>query len=184
MRLNWQINLGFPGVSMVKNLPAKAGDTSSIPGSGRSLGKGNGNPLQYSCWDKPMDRGAWQATVHGVTESQTRLSIRACPSNHQWEKGTRQDISWIYISSRDTQTPKPGLHQSHPSRFILRGHPWTPLFRFPGPLLPIDSSKKCLFLRLPELGSTVFIQTFHRRALSWTPGAIEQLPTSYISYTW
>ena len=49
----------------VKNLPANAGDTGSIPGSGRSSGEGNGNPLQYSCLGNPMDRGAWQATVHG-----------------------------------------------------------------------------------------------------------------------
>ena len=49
----------------VKNLPANSGDTGSIPGSGRSSGEGNGNPLQYSCLGNPMDRGAWQATVHG-----------------------------------------------------------------------------------------------------------------------
>ena len=49
-------------------------DPGSIPGSGRSLGEGNGNPLQYSCLEKPMDKGAWQATVHGVAKSQTCLS--------------------------------------------------------------------------------------------------------------
>ena len=57
---------------MVKNLPANAGDTGdagSLPGSGRSPGVGNGNPLQYSCLEKPMDRGAWRATVRGVTKS-------------------------------------------------------------------------------------------------------------------
>ena len=52
---------------MVKHPPAKAGDAGSIPGSGRSPGEGNGNPLQYSCLENPMDR-AWQATVHGVTK--------------------------------------------------------------------------------------------------------------------
>ena len=51
-----------------------AGDLGSIPGSGRSTGEGNGNPLQYSCLENPMDGGAWWATVHGVTKSQTRLS--------------------------------------------------------------------------------------------------------------
>ena len=56
---------GFPGDSVVKNLTANARDTVSIPGSGRSFGEGNGNPLQYSCLGNPMDRGAWQATVHG-----------------------------------------------------------------------------------------------------------------------
>ena len=56
---------------MVKNLPANAGDTGLIPGSGRSPGEGKGNPLQYSCLGNSMDRGAWQATVHGVSELDT-----------------------------------------------------------------------------------------------------------------
>ena len=57
---------------VVKNLPASAGgirDTGSIPGSGRSPGEGNGNPLQYSCLENPMDRGAWWATVHRAAKS-------------------------------------------------------------------------------------------------------------------
>ena len=53
---------------MVKNLPANAGNEGLIPGSGRSSGEGNGNPFQYSCLENPMDRGAWWATVHGVTK--------------------------------------------------------------------------------------------------------------------
>ena len=65
---------GFPGGSMVNNLPANAGGLGLIPGSGRSPGKGNGNPLQYSCVGNPMDRGAWQAAVHGVAKSQIQLS--------------------------------------------------------------------------------------------------------------
>ena len=59
---------------MVKNLPAGAGDADSIPGSGKSLGGGNGNPLRYFCLGNPVDRGAWKATVHGVAKSQTQLS--------------------------------------------------------------------------------------------------------------
>ena len=66
--------LGFPGGSVVKNLPDSEGDSGSIPGLGRSPEEGQGNPLQYSCLKNPMDRGAWQATVHGVTKSWTRLS--------------------------------------------------------------------------------------------------------------
>ena len=62
---------GFPGGSVVKNPPANAGDKDLIPGSGRSSGGGNGNPLQYSCLGNPMDRGTWQATAHGVTKSRT-----------------------------------------------------------------------------------------------------------------
>ena len=63
---------------MVKNLPANAGDAGSVPGSGRSPGEGYGNPLQYSSLGNPMDRGAWQVTVHGITkESDTteRLTL-------------------------------------------------------------------------------------------------------------
>ena len=55
-------------VQMVKNPPADMGDTCSSPGAGRSPGEGNGNPFQYSCLGNPMDRGAWRATVHGVTK--------------------------------------------------------------------------------------------------------------------
>ena len=60
--------MGFPSGLAVKNLPANAGDAGSIPGLGRSPGEGNGNPLQYSCLENPMDRGAWQAAVHGVAK--------------------------------------------------------------------------------------------------------------------
>ena len=59
---------------MVKNLPANTGDPGSVPQLGRSPGEGNGNPPQYSCLGNVIDRGAWQATVHGVTKSQTRQS--------------------------------------------------------------------------------------------------------------
>ena len=60
--------LGLPGGAVVKNLPDNAGDMGSIPWSGRSPGRGNGNPLQYSCLDNFMDRGVWQATVPGVSK--------------------------------------------------------------------------------------------------------------------
>ena len=72
---------------MIKNLPANAGDirdAGSIPGSGRSPGGGHGNPLQYSCLEYPMDRGAWRAVVHRVAQSQTllgRLSTHAHTAN-------------------------------------------------------------------------------------------------------
>ena len=59
---------------MVKHLPANAGDMSLTPGSGRSPGEGNGNLLQYSCQENPMDRGTWWATAHGVAKSQTQPS--------------------------------------------------------------------------------------------------------------
>ena len=64
-------NKGLPGGSDSKDSSCKEGDLGSIPGSGRSPGEGNGNPLQYSCLENPMDRGAWWATVHGVPKSRT-----------------------------------------------------------------------------------------------------------------
>ena len=64
----WLSYLCFPGGSVVKNPPANAGNTGLIPGSGRSPREGNGNPLQYSCLGSLMGRGAWWATVHGVTK--------------------------------------------------------------------------------------------------------------------
>ena len=60
-----QVKWGFPGGSVVKNLPVVQGDEDSIPGLGRSPGEGNGNPLQYSCLGNPMDRGVGWATVVG-----------------------------------------------------------------------------------------------------------------------
>ena len=65
---------GFPGGSEVKRSACNAGDLGLIPGLGRSPGEGNGNPLQYSCLENPMEGRAWQATVHGVAKSWTRLS--------------------------------------------------------------------------------------------------------------
>ena len=65
---------GFFGSSEGKESARNAGDPGSIPGSGTSPGEGNGNPLQCSCLENPMDRGAWRATVHGVAKSWTQLS--------------------------------------------------------------------------------------------------------------
>ena len=64
----------FPGGSEVKASACHAEDLSSVPGLGRDPGEGNGNPVQYSCLENPMDRGAWWVTVHGVANSRTRLS--------------------------------------------------------------------------------------------------------------
>ena len=73
---------------VVKNPPANAGDVKDsglMPGLGRSYGGGHGYPLQYSCLENPMDRGAWWATVRGVTKSQTRLNDLARTHVHQYE---------------------------------------------------------------------------------------------------
>ena len=65
---------GFPGGSMVKNVPDNAGDAGLITGSERSPGEENGNPLQYSCLGNPMDRGAWWVTVHRAAKNQMQLT--------------------------------------------------------------------------------------------------------------
>ena len=72
----YRLNLSWASLvaQRLKRLPSMQVDLGSIPGSGRSPGEGNGNPLQYSCLENPMDRGAWWATVHGVAKSWTRLS--------------------------------------------------------------------------------------------------------------
>ena len=67
----------FPGGRVIKNLPPNGGDprdVSSVPGLGRSLGGGNGNPLQYSCLENPTNGGDWWTTVHGVSKSRTQLN--------------------------------------------------------------------------------------------------------------
>ena len=73
-RLTSSSSKGFPGGSEVKAAASNVRDPGSIPGSGRSPGEGNGNPLQYSCLENPMDGEAWWATVHGVAKSRTQLS--------------------------------------------------------------------------------------------------------------
>ena len=79
----------LPNGSAVRNLPANAGDLGSIPGWGRSPGEGNGNLLQYSCRGNPMDRGAWRATVHAVTESDRPERLK-----QQVEGRSRRTFSW------------------------------------------------------------------------------------------
>jgi len=72
--IHFGVRLPCPCGSNVKESACNAGELGSIPGSGRSPGEGNGNPLQYPCLENPMDRGTWWATVHEVTRSQTQLS--------------------------------------------------------------------------------------------------------------
>ena len=71
---NLMCHLGFPGGSLSKESASNAGDLDSVPGLGRSPGEGNGYPLQYSCLEKPTDRGTLWATVHSVAKSRTQLS--------------------------------------------------------------------------------------------------------------
>ena len=75
--------MAFPGGSVVKNPPANEGDASLIPGSGRSPGGGNGNPLRYSCLGNPMDGGAWWATDHGVSRVGHNLMTNPPPTMYK-----------------------------------------------------------------------------------------------------
>ena len=71
--------MNLPHSSVGKESACNAGDLSSIPGLGRSPGEGNGNPLQYSCLENPMDRGAWWATFHGVSRVRHDLATKPPP---------------------------------------------------------------------------------------------------------
>ena len=117
----------LPGSSDGKATASNAGDLGSIPGWGRSPGEGNGNPLQYSCLENPMDRAAWQATAHGVAKSRTRLSgftILYVPPIHAqgldtyctWVGGVPQSLPscWAFIHLAPSTTPRKPILTSPP----------------------------------------------------------------------
>ena len=117
--------IGFPGGSKVKASACSAGDLGLIPGSGRSPGEGNGNPLQYSCLENPMDRGAWWATVHGVAKSRTRLSDFTCSLVHTIEH-TPSSVSFLWhsrpVNKLSGQFLYPTFHRDLsqlPSQFVF-----------------------------------------------------------------
>ena len=93
----------FPGGSDSKASVYNAGELSSIPGLGRATGERNGNPFQYYCLEKPMDRGAWQATVHGVAKSWTRLSdfTSICSTSLHYMEGIIQSVGDIGLEKID-----------------------------------------------------------------------------------
>ena len=97
----------FLGCAVVKNPPTNAGDKgdiSSIPRSGRSLGGGNCNPVQYSCLENSKDRVAWQATVHRITTSWTHLSTHACM--HAWTTGYKTKAQLPLLKSYEQKKKK------------------------------------------------------------------------------
>ena len=102
--------MGFPGGSDGKESACNAGDPGSVLGLGRSPGEGNGNPLQYSCLENPMDRGAWWAAVHGVAKNRTRLSDFTFTFHfHALEKEMATHSSVLAWRSPWTEEPG-GLH--------------------------------------------------------------------------
>ena len=88
----------FPGGSVVKNSPANGGGSGSIPGSGRSPGQKNGNPLQYSCLEISMDKGVWRATAQGVTNG-LDMTDQLNQQNHVHMEHILQPSSFVIISS-------------------------------------------------------------------------------------
>ena len=96
----------FTGGSEVKASACNVGDLGSIPGSGRCPGEGNGNPLQYSCLESPMDGGSWWAAVQGVSKSWTRLS--------NFKKKKKKDYAGR-MPSRNAATSRPGETAVFPS---------------------------------------------------------------------
>ena len=139
---------GFPGGSEVKASAWNAGDLGSIPGSGRSPGEGNGNPLQYSCLENPMEGEAWWATVHGVAKSRTRLSYLTLNYTDflypqivniyirwAWSILLFQKVSeWVKSLSRVWlfATPWTVAYQASPSMGFSRQEHWSGL-PFPSP---------------------------------------------------
>ena len=94
----------FPSGSDGKASAYNMGDPGSFPGLGRSQAEGNGNPLQYSCLENPMDRGAWEATVHGVAKSRTQLSDFTLTLNFQ---------NTCEASTSNSQNHSRELHSRH-----------------------------------------------------------------------
>ena len=141
---------------MVKNPPANAGDVGSVPGWGRSLGEGRGHPLQYSCLENSMDRGAWRATVH---------------------RGLKKSDTTEALSTQHT-------HISPPSLASLPPHPNpTPLFHSSrGPSQPRDQTQvsrttgRVLTIWAPPPRDPLPTPLGHHKALSWAPRATQQLP--------
>ena len=101
------LDYGFPGGSDSKASACMAGDLGSIPGSGRCPGEGNGNPLQYSCLENPMDGGVWWVTVHGAAKSRTRLSdFTFFLSFRLWETSQTSEEPIIYCVEFETRKDK------------------------------------------------------------------------------
>ena len=126
---------------MVKNPPActaDAGDVALIPGSGRSPGGGNGNPLQYSWLENRMDRGVWWATVHGVAKNQTQSSTHASKLSLMFVKSLAWGGKCMLLLSRFSHvrlcaTPKMAAYQDPLSLGFSRQEHWSGL-PFPSPM--------------------------------------------------
>ena len=150
----------FPGGSDSKESAYNGGDRGSVPGLGRSPGEGNDNPLQYSCLENPMDRGAWQATVHGVEKSWTQLNI--------WALGLNNRYKWTLVK-RSFHQGLPWWSSGRPLCFQCRGHIWS-LVRELRSHMPGDTGKK----KKQKQKTEVFTRPHHLP--SWDEeGAVERV---------
>ena len=140
---------------VVKNPPANAGDLRDealVPRLGRSPGKGHGNPLQYSCLGNPMDRGVWQAIVHGVTKSQTRLK-RFSTTHMHTSSSSQGKLQQKDHGRRDTRPLRLKPHFSDLAPSPMSGH-----HALIGPACPVITCGRQMKGRLPgvALGSPHF----------------------------
>ena len=133
--------MGFPGSSDGKESACHAGDPHSVLGSGRSSAGGNGNPLQYSCLGNPMDRGAWEATIHGVVKSQqTHWATNKYKNKMAWELNFNKTASpldckeiqpghpkgnqsWVFIGRTDAEAETPILWPPHGKSWLIGKDP-------------------------------------------------------------
>ena len=107
-------------MSYGKESVCNAGDLGSIPGSGRSPGKGNGNPLQCSCLENPMARGAWWATVHGIAKNWTQLSYQHTSKAPKWKSLLSSLVFWFLLFCVFKEFRKPlTLRFSFPSALVI-----------------------------------------------------------------
>ena len=102
--------MGFPSGSEVKASASNAGDRGSIPGSGRSPGEGNGNPLQYSCLENPMDGGTWYATVHGIGESDTTEQLHSSLYDYTVKESEAAQLCLALHNPMDCSLPGSSVH--------------------------------------------------------------------------
>ena len=128
----FNLSVGSPGGSVIKNLPAKAGDPDLIPGSGRSPEGGNGNSLQYSCLENPRDGGAWWAAVYGVAQGRTRLK-RLSSSSSSSSRGTKVFPGGTVVKNLSANAGDvgsipgsgscPGIGNGNPLQYSCLGNP-------------------------------------------------------------
>ena len=105
--------MDFPCSSVGKECACSAGDLGSVPGSGRSTGEGNGNPLQYSCLENSMDRGAWQATINGVSKVRHNLATKPPPmTNEGFPGGASGKVSSCQCRRHETRVRSLGRENS------------------------------------------------------------------------